>query len=59
MQNIKNIIFDFGGVIHDIRYENVGEAFARHGVNGLEKFYSKDFHTEEMDLTNIAIIYAK
>ena len=50
MQNIKNIIFDFGGVIHDIRYENVGEAFARHGVNGLEKFYSKDFQTEEMDL---------
>lgn len=50
MQKIKNIIFDFGGVIHDIRYENVIEAFARHGVNGLEKFYSKDFQTKEMDL---------
>lgn len=50
MQKIKNIIFDFGGVIHDIRYENVAEAFARHGVTGLEKFYSKDFQTEEMDL---------
>ena len=50
MQKIKNIIFDFGGVIHDIRYENVAEALARHGVTGLEKFYSKDFQTEEMDL---------
>lgn len=50
MQNIKNIIFDFGGVIHDIRYENVAEAFARYGVTGLDKFYSKDFQTKEMDL---------
>lgn len=50
MQNIRNIIFDFGGVIHDIRYENVAEAFAKHGVNGLEHYYSKDFQTNEMDL---------
>lgn len=46
----KNIIFDFGGVIHDIRYENVEEALARHGVSKLGRFYSKDFQTEEMDL---------
>ena len=46
---IKNIIFDFGGVIHDIRYENIAEAFARHGVVGLGRFYSKDFQTPEMD----------
>lgn len=56
MQKIKNIIFDFGGVIHDIRYENVTEAFARHGVNGLEKFYSKDFQTKEMDLFEKGLI---
>lgn len=56
MQKIKNIIFDFGGVIHDIRYENVTEAFARHGVNGLEKFYSKDFQTKEMDLIEKGLI---
>ena len=49
IMRIKNIIFDFGGVIHDIRYENVVEAFARHGVTGLGKFYSKDFQTKEMD----------
>ncbi len=47
---IKNIIFDFGGVIHDIRYENVGEAFVRHGVTHLGDFYTKDFQTPEMDL---------
>ncbi|MBP5190021.1 MAG: HAD family phosphatase [Bacteroidales bacterium] len=50
MKEIKNIIFDFGGVIHDIRYENVGEAFVRHGITNLGNFYSKDFQTEEMDL---------
>lgn len=49
-EKIKNIIFDFGGVIHDIRYENVSEAFVRHGITNLGTFYSKDFQTEEMDL---------
>lgn len=56
MHNIKNIIFDFGGVIHDIRYENVTEAIARHGVDGIEKFYSKDFQTKEMDLFEKGLI---
>lgn len=50
MNNINNIIFDFGGVIHDIRYENVGDAFIRHGITNLGNFYSKDFQTEEMDM---------
>ena len=50
MANFGNIIFDFGGVIHDIRYENVGDAFAKHGVDNLGSFYSKDFQTQEMDL---------
>lgn len=56
MKELKNIIFDFGGVIHDIRYENVGEAFVRHGVTGLGMFYSKDFQTEEMDLFEKGLI---
>lgn len=56
MQNIQNIIFDFGGVIHDIRYENVVEALALHGVTGLERFYSKDFQTHEMDLFEKGLI---
>ena len=50
MEHIKNIIFDFGGVIHDIRYENIAEAFVSHGVTDLGTFYSKDFQTPEMDL---------
>lgn len=49
-EKIKNIIFDFGGVIHDIRYENVSETFVHHGITNLGTFYSKDFQTEEMDL---------
>lgn len=56
MSSIKNIIFDFGGVIHDIRYENVGEAFERHGVKNLGTFYSKDFQTPEMDLFEKGLI---
>lgn len=47
--NIKNIIFDFGGVIHDIRYENVGEAFARMGCPQMKDFYTKDLQSPEMD----------
>lgn len=49
MTEIHNIIFDFGGVIHDIRYENVSEAFVKHGITRLGTFYSKDFQTPEMD----------
>ena len=58
MKEIRNIIFDFGGVIHDIRYENVGEAFARHGVNNLGSFYSKEFQTREMDLFEKGLLSA-
>lgn len=50
MDMIKNIIFDLGGVIYDIRYENIAEAFARHGVKGTEHFYGRTFQTPEMDL---------
>lgn len=47
---VKNIIFDLGGVIYDIRYENIAEAFARHGIKGTEHFYGRTFQTPEMDL---------
>lgn len=50
MYKINNLIFDFGGVIHDIRYENIADSFSSHGVTNLGKFYSKDFQTPEMDL---------
>lgn len=49
MDPIYNIIFDLGGVIYDIRYENIAEAFVRHGVKDLGEFYSRNFQTSEMD----------
>ena len=53
---IKNIIFDFGGVIHDIRYENVVEAIARLGIKGMDDFYGKHHQTAEMDLFEKGLI---
>ena len=56
MNTIKNIIFDLGGVVYDIRYENVVEAIARRGITHLGQFYSKDFQTHEMDLFEKGLI---
>lgn len=46
---IKNIIFDLGGVIYDIRYENIPEAFARMGAGNLMEIYSKAKQTDFID----------
>ena len=46
---IKNIIFDLGGVIYDIRYENIAEAFARMGASNLVALYSKAQQTDFID----------
>jgi putative hydrolase of the HAD superfamily len=46
---IKNIIFDLGGVIYDIRYENIPEAFARMGAGNLVALYSKAKQTDFID----------
>ena len=46
---IKNIIFDLGGVIYDIRYENIPEAFARMGAGNLVSLYSKAKQTDFID----------
>ena len=45
----KNIIFDLGGVIYDIRYENIPEAFARMGAGNLISLYSKAQQTDFID----------
>ena len=45
----KNIIFDLGGVIYDIRYENIPEAFARMGAGNLISMYSKAQQTDFID----------
>ena len=47
---LKNIIFDLGGVIYDIRYQNVPEAFARLGVLQFEEKYTQSAQTEAIDL---------
>lgn len=53
---IKNIIFDLGGVIYDIRYENIPEAFARMGAGNLMELYSKAKQTDFIDLYEEGLI---
>ena len=53
---IKNIIFDLGGVIYDIRYENIAEAFARMGAGNLINLYSKAQQTDFIDLYEEGLI---
>lgn len=56
MSHIKNLIFDLGGVVYDIRYENIAEAFLAHGVTNLSGIYSRTFQTHEMDLYEEGLI---
>ena len=56
MDAISNIIFDLGGVVYDICYENVANAFVQHGVTNLGEFYSRSFQTHEMDLLEEGLI---
>jgi len=39
MQNIKNIIFDYGNVIFNINFNNVQEAWQKLGINNASDFY--------------------
>ncbi|MCQ2271361.1 MAG: HAD family phosphatase [Bacteroidales bacterium] len=50
LDGIKNIIFDFGGVLYNIRYENVPEAFEKFGVPELKNLYSKTSQTDFINL---------
>jgi putative hydrolase of the HAD superfamily len=47
---IKNIIFDLGGVLYDIRYENIADTFRSYGLPEFEKLYAQAGQTEEIDL---------
>jgi putative hydrolase of the HAD superfamily len=47
---IKNIIFDLGGVIYDIRYENIADTFRSYGLQDFEKLYAQEGQTPEIDL---------
>ncbi|MDD4395710.1 MAG: HAD family phosphatase [Bacteroidales bacterium] len=47
---IKNLIFDLGGVIYDIRYQNVPESFAKYGIPNFEQYYTKAAQSDAIDL---------
>jgi putative hydrolase of the HAD superfamily len=48
--NIKNIIFDLGGVLYDIRYENIADTFRSYGLQNFEKLYTQAGQIKEIDL---------
>jgi len=43
---IKNIIFDFGGVIYDIDHERTKKAFANLGIHDFEQLYGHHIQTK-------------
>jgi len=47
---IKNIIFDLGGVLYDIRYENIADTFRLYGVQDFERVYAQAAQAKEIDL---------
>lgn len=48
--SIKNIIFDFGGVIYDIDFHAAAEAFRKTGVEDFESLYSQFSQDNLFDL---------
>ena len=49
MSEIKNIIFDFGGVLYDIRYENIADTFRSYGIQNFESHYTKAAQSSFID----------
>ena len=47
---IKNIIFDLGGVLYDIRYENIADKFATYGLPNFTQQYTREAQSEAIDL---------
>lgn len=47
---LKNIIFDLGGVIYDIRYENIADAFAELGFPNFTDHYTQAAQSGPIDL---------
>jgi len=50
LPSIKNIIFDLGGVLYDIRYENIADTFRLYGLPDFEKLYVQAAQAKEIDL---------
>ncbi|MEA3505384.1 MAG: HAD-IA family hydrolase [Bacteroidota bacterium] len=46
LKGVKNIIFDFGGIIIDIDYSAVKQAFIDVGMRDPDKFYKHDSHAK-------------
>lgn len=53
---IKNIIFDLGGVIYDVNYQNTIDAFTDLGALNAKQLYSKAEQVELFDLYEIGAI---
>jgi putative hydrolase of the HAD superfamily len=49
MQNIKNIIFDYGNVIFNIDFKKTQDAFTALGVDNVESFYAHKGHHSIFD----------
>jgi len=49
-KSVKNIIFDFGGVLFEIDYNLPIEAFKKLGNSGFAKFYTQSNQNEVFDL---------
>ena len=50
MKNIKSIIFDLGGVLLNISYQNAIEEFEKLGIENSSVFYSKKLQTNIFNL---------
>lgn len=57
--SIKNILFDFGGVILNIDYKLAEQAFEKLGVTDFEKLYSKATQTELFNMLEKGSITAE
>ncbi|WP_316829946.1 HAD family phosphatase [Pedobacter aquatilis] len=49
MQNIKNIIFDYGNVIFDIDFRIAQDSFKKLGISDIENFFAHKAHNQLFD----------
>ncbi|KQS35761.1 HAD family phosphatase [Pedobacter sp. Leaf194] len=49
MQNIKNIIFDYGNVIFDIDFRIAQDSFKKLGITNIENFFAHKAHNQLFD----------
>ena len=59
MPAIKNLILDLGGVLYDIRYENIADTFRSYGLQNFEEIYVQAGQAKEIDLFEEGIITPK